>query len=105
MQSKSKLPKTNHNKDILYVQEQLLLTNVDDYLGKNQKVRVHAGSKPNELLMRYRYPKCVETLYSQDFKKNTGKVHGKPEMFILDKERVHRNQNDMVFKTTSRVDY
>ena len=50
-----------------YVKKKLLLTDMDEYLGTKEKVKVHKGSRPKEMIVRYRYPKCIDSLYAQDF--------------------------------------
>mmetsp|Transcript_7171 Transcript_7171/g.8080 ORF Transcript_7171/g.8080 Transcript_7171/m.8080 type:complete len:277 (+) Transcript_7171:407-1237(+) len=55
--------------------------------------------------LRVRYPKQINSLYTQDFEKKRGCVGGKTQMFNRDKEKKFFKADQITMKTTKQMDF
>jgi hypothetical protein len=55
--------------------------------------------------LKCRYPKTMNSLYTQDYEMNRNKVGGKTEMFNRDKEKTFYKADSIAMRTTKQMDY
>jgi hypothetical protein len=103
-------------KSIKYLDKKGILTNkvnkkyfkdndIADYLKVNKKQCLCHQMRIGDQQLRVRYPKAVNSLYTQDYEKNRGKVGGKTEVLNRDKEKKFFSAQPLTMQTTKQVDF